>query len=340
MPVSCTGTPVAWDFPDKIIKVNVMSDLLEINGVKVTDQVQEDLKVVIEHLKASLATMLADAGLYPDYPQQEYQLIRNKKAINPAWLEIKGKYLSLERSIDLLKVQVRNRFKEFTTEYNEKEDRTVINHESYGTLNLGVHNGGHGTFFGSGIQSSSYVNLTIRTASHERHLSNDWIFGKERLIEVAFTHDQWNQVVGSFGRGEGVPCTIRHLLGRSIAPPPVFDYRKSFVEDFERSIKRLTENLAELTSTSVADLTDKGTLSMEKRREIAAGIQRIAREVQGSIPFVMSQVQETMETLESQTLSDIQAKAMHLGLQPVQQQHTIIDVQGQEKALPNPDKEV
>jgi hypothetical protein len=64
------------------------------------------------------------------------------------------------------------------------------------------------TLFDSDIKHGNSVRITINRAVRKRELSQDWIFGRDELIEVELSEAQWAGFVSSMNTS-GVPCTIR-----------------------------------------------------------------------------------------------------------------------------------
>ncbi len=98
-------------------------------------------------------------------------------------------------------------------EYKVEETkwRTKTTHPSYGTLLFNRAYGGEETaLFGSSIRHRDTITMELHHADITRGLSNDWIHGNKLVAKVEMSYSQFAEAITSFGRGSGVPITIRY----------------------------------------------------------------------------------------------------------------------------------
>jgi len=73
------------------------------------------------------------------------------------------------------------------------------------------------SLFDSEIRHQHTVVLRLERAVRQRDLNRDWIYGRDRIVEVEMSEAQWASFVSSMNTS-GVPCTLRWLDGEKIEP--------------------------------------------------------------------------------------------------------------------------
>src|SRR4051812_19636627 len=93
---------------------------------------------------------------------------------------------------------------------------TTERHPAYGMIGASrVNWAGNGTnLFGSDFRHRNTVRIQIHGADVRRDLSHDWIHADSRrsLVEVELSEAQWAGFVSTLNVGDGVACTIRHVV--------------------------------------------------------------------------------------------------------------------------------
>jgi len=177
-------------------------------------------------------------------------------------------------------------------------------------------------YFGSRVEHSSRVCVTINTGSLKRDLSNDWIHSERLLVELEFTDAQWAQFVSSHS-GCATPCTFRHypkgalenglevvpgIAGDSDARPSFSDEMR---ETMHKEVERLRESVKQMDAMLASGKMGKRELQ-EIRNNVAWGADRVA----SNVGFVAEQFTEHMETVVSDAKIEIEA-TMHGTIQVI-----------------------
>lgn len=109
--------------------------------------------------------------------------------------------------------------------------------------------------FNSDVEHGHFIEVTVRDAELERHLSTNWIHPGNEIVSVWMSEIQWAQFVSSFNQGEGTPVTLHHIAGKRIPPPPspkpeartfqkeVTDTAKDSLASLESAIQKLSSAL-------------------------------------------------------------------------------------------------
>lgn len=193
-------------------------------------------------------------------------------------------------------------FKDIGEEVTEK----VVTHPSFGMVGLSRRSGSVSPLFGSNIQHSQTITLTIKRAEHDRHLNNDWYHAKEQLIEVELSGSQYAELISSFNIGDGVPCTIRQLGRHSYPDPPYESPVDIFKREFAVKMENLGKECASLVEDSIKMLKEKPTLNKADREFLLNSIRGLVQEVNSNTPFVNQQFNESMEKTISQAKNEIE----------------------------------
>lgn len=195
----------------------------------------------------------------------------------------------------------------------------TIEHPSFGIIGLSRRSSSAVTpLFGSNIQHQHTITLTIKTASLDRKLNNDWIHANKELIEVELSGSQFAELITSFNIGDGVPCTIRDFNGQSYPHPPYESPVDIFQREFESKMKNLGLKCSSVMEDAFKIIKDKPTISKSDREFILKAIDNLMIEVSSNIPFVAQQFNKSMEKTISQAKNEVETfvtgRMMALGI--------------------------
>src|SRR5262245_60626587 len=103
---------------------------------------------------------------------------------------------------------------------------TIERHPAYGQIGASRVSGQ--TFlYGTDFAHQNYIIIEISRSELHRGLSNDWPFGRDKLIELALSEAQWATFVSSLNCGQGVQCTLTDFNRESIPQIPAIKSRKA-----------------------------------------------------------------------------------------------------------------
>lgn len=193
-----------------------------------------------------------------------------------------------------------------TVEVDTSGDETH-KHPSFSVITLSRRHGGHRPMFGSEIQHSEVVSLSIHRAENKWHLSQWWPFARAKLVEVEMTPDQWARVVSSIGLGGGTPCTMTSLMGEQVPQQP---YKEELLKRHKDDIKATAKEAIAAVKDAMAlidGLVEAKKLAKANADIVRSRIGRVESCLAASIPFIMDQAEEMMESTVSKAKMTVEA---------------------------------
>lgn len=169
-------------------------------------------------------------------------------------------------------------------------------HPSYGMLSFSrCHSGGEKALFGSSILHNNTITLTLREGEVDRHLNRDWYHGQKRLFEVEMSYSQFAELISSMNQGDGIPVTIREVMGERKEDCPFENKRMEFVNDFTNKIKEVQTVCNDLINNTKKLFDTKKPLNKSEKENILSQLETIKREVNSNIPFIADSFNEQMD---------------------------------------------
>jgi len=190
------------------------------------------------------------------------------------------------------------------------DDEFEREHPSYGLVSISRITGGSGArrLFGSPLANHyGTIRLSIGTAKWIHGLHHDRYYGSLRgeHIEVEMSAAQFADMITSLNMGSGTPCTIRHLTGVQIPPPPDYATEAEHIRDnFEGSLDKYKAK-ARTYRKKIEDLTSK--LSTKAKEEIRIALDVIEDQLSSNVPFVVKQFQEATTRITSAAKAEVDA---------------------------------
>ena len=168
-------------------------------------------------------------------------------------------------------------------------------HESYGLVSI-ARQTTHPAMplFGSSVKHGNLICLKISKGRKYRNFQTDNYMSDGTLIEVLMSPTQFAEAITSFNVGEGVPCTIRHVVGdkfdqenrRYRKPCPEVNFRKQATDELKEEMSELTERIKELSVNTEEILTRKAPIKASERDELLSNLRMVIQEIESNIPFV------------------------------------------------------
>lgn len=202
-------------------------------------------------------------------------------------------------------------------------------HESYGMISFNRSYGGERYLFGSSIPHSNVITLTIREGELNRDLNRDWYFGGRRLIEIAMSESQFAELITSFGHGDGVPCTLKEVMGERKEDCPFENKRMQFENEVREKIEEVHKDTEKLLKEVAYLFNEKKTLNKADKEKVTDLLNKINREIKSNTPFIMSQFNEQMDKTVKEAKGEVEAftqNKMHsLALEALKQDNEWIE---------------
>jgi hypothetical protein len=193
-------------------------------------------------------------------------------------------------------------------------DRKEFNHPSYGMASFHrAHNGSGARLFGSSITDHhNTVRLTIGAGTLIHELNHDRYYGSlsGEYIEVEFSAAQFAELLTRMNAGEGIPCTIRTLDGKSVDEPPDIETETERIKNgFSDTLKSYYERAHKYRRE--VDEATKG-LSEKARTKIRIALDVMEQTFKDNIPFVMDMFDEASTRVVATAKHEIDAFATHV----------------------------
>jgi hypothetical protein len=188
------------------------------------------------------------------------------------------------------------------------KDRETDSHDSYGMVGFSRVSSSHGqNFFGSSIRSSHYIELTIRRAERVRDLSTYWYHGREELISVRLSPNQFAELLTTMNVGYGTPCTLQHVNRVQQPDCPSVDQRTKFEQEFAQDVEDTMSDAASLVDDIKDVLINRPSLGKRDRAEIAKALDQLLRHITGGMPFIQSQFNEALDRTVTEAKGEVEA---------------------------------
>lgn len=193
-------------------------------------------------------------------------------------------------------------------------------HPSFGLAYFYRRSSSHGQhLFGSSIAHQNTISLQIKRAEHQRGLNYDHFFGKEELIEIEMSQNQFAELITNMNNGSGIPVTIRHISLDKIADPPYKNKVDIFNEEFKAKMHNMGVDIEKASTTALDLLKNKKSLNNADRELILDSITTLLQEIKSNIPFVSEQFGNQMSKTITEAKGEIEGffenKIRTLGLE-------------------------
>lgn len=179
-------------------------------------------------------------------------------------------------------------------------------HESYGMIGVYHSTGGERALFGSSLTHNNTVRVVIKAGKIFRVSHEDMYMGKNTLIEIEMSEAQFAQLITSPNHGDGVPCTIRYVMGKKMEPCPFESkaeiHRKEF-EEHQREIKDKMDKLLEFVESAF----ETKTLKKADKEAIISKLINLKTEISSNTAFQVSQFDRQMEQTVTEAKAEIEA---------------------------------
>ena len=189
--------------------------------------------------------------------------------------------------------------------------------------------GGERYLFGSSIPHNNVITLTIREGEVDRSLNRDWYLGRRKLIEVAMSESQFAELISSFGQGDGVPCTLREVMGERKEDCPFENKRMQFENEVKEHIEEIHADTEKLIKEVAYLFNEKKTFNKADKEKVTDLLNKINREIKSNTPFIMSQFNEQMDKTVKEAKGEVEAftqtKMHSLALEALKQDNEWIE---------------
>lgn len=190
------------------------------------------------------------------------------------------------------------------------DDKNTESHPSFGMVSWSrVSTSGGGTeLFGSELQHSQLIEITLSAGSRTRSLHQDWYYEDEIVAKVMMSSAQFSEFITT-PNASSTPCTFvrRADLKGAVPDYPGHPLAKEFARDeFEKEVHATMQQAQDLADKATATLKG-GNLKAGDRKELLHDIQQLMQQVKSNLPFVADQFGEAMEKTVTDGKQELEA---------------------------------
>lgn len=187
-------------------------------------------------------------------------------------------------------------------------------HPSYALIGVAHVSGLNGPMFGSTLaRHDGYISIRIRRAEREHAHGEDRFpaTAEPPLIEVILTHAQFVELISRPNRGDGVPCSLRHLNGESFPEVPYDEEDQTELSETLRTAEAQGKKLAKVVERAMSE-TEKilrdAKVSEKTIAKVVGNVGPLAmlrQELGSNIPFFLTQVKEAADRVVSNARTEV-----------------------------------
>lgn len=188
-------------------------------------------------------------------------------------------------------------------------ERETFKHPAFGMIGFSRVSGGENTLFGSSIKHNDRIILKIKHGEQNRHLHEDWYFGRGLITEVEMSYSQFAECITAMNVGDGVPCTIRYTEKDGNIPVIAENKskREQFRSEFSDTILKAMKQVQEEIEVIQKSLDDKKNLGVKDRKEMISKLQQVKYNIGRNLDFCVEQFDEQMEKTTMEAKGEIEA---------------------------------
>jgi hypothetical protein len=184
---------------------------------------------------------------------------------------------------------------------------TKTSHPSYGTLAFSRRSGGSMVLFGTSIEHKDVIGMRLYHANITRGLHEDRIYGNKLIAEVEMSYSQFAELISSMNQGDGIPVTLKEVMGERKESCPFENKRMEFVNEFTEKVKEVQVVCDNLINDTKKLFDTKKPLNKTEKEQILGALEKIKREVNANIPFIADSFNEQMDKTVMEAKGEVEA---------------------------------
>lgn len=182
---------------------------------------------------------------------------------------------------------------------DDRPDETTERHPAYALISASRVQGS-AQLFGSDFRHRDFVTISISRADNIRSLSSDWRHSRQQVVSVALSEAQWAAFVSHMNAGEGIPCTLERVEGKSV--PGILrevDRTQQFGGELDETLREAMDALDKLEK-----LAEAGKFNKTVVRSLLA---QARNNLTPNLTYIRRQFGEHMETVKQEAKTEINA---------------------------------
>lgn len=190
------------------------------------------------------------------------------------------------------------------------KDAFTYNHPSFGIVQISHINGQCKTF-GSEVESTSMIELTVSGCEVTQSLGSNWYHQTGEKVRVRMSAVQYAELISN-PNTQGSPCSIIATENDGLIEGKHIDTQTQYVESkIEKTVEELHRTVSTLKKDMDAILDKKGTFKKSDKEAIKTLFSKSLRSINDSLPFYEKCMRENIEKLKSEARADINCHLQH-----------------------------
>lgn len=196
------------------------------------------------------------------------------------------------------------------------DDTIIYNHPAFGMIRFGRVNGSQ-KLFGSEVDNMGYISVEIQQGEEHWHLHEKRYRGTgKHIVKLAMSYAQFAESITNQNCGEGIPCTLEYIQGERV--PVIEENTVGVSEQIKLDIKEQSRKINGAIKDLYTEIENMKATEKSKG-ELRVKADKIARELNSNLPFIISQCEEAVEHITTKAKIEVEAFAQsrirELGMQ-------------------------
>ena len=186
-------------------------------------------------------------------------------------------------------------------------------HKSFGIMGFTrKQSSGGATLFGSDLEHNTIISMSLRHAEIERDLSRNWYFGKDLIVEVDMTQNQFSEMITSMNMGDGIPVTVKYTeMDGYIDEPEIENMVETHSDEFAKTARKVGENAQNLYREMEELFSKGGTIKKADKERLLSKMHMVQQDINANMPFMEKQFAEAMDKTVTDAKGTIEAFYQH-----------------------------
>lgn len=181
-------------------------------------------------------------------------------------------------------------------------------HPSYGMLSFSRRTGGKSSLFGSSIQHSEFIAMTLKHGECCRELSGDHYMGRGVIAEVEMSYSQFAEAISAMNIGDGVPVTVRFTeKDGHVEERPFIGKREQFENEFAEHLEEIKTDVASAKAEIEELFESKKSIGKADKEMIMEKLNHIQNQVGINTEFMYKQFNRQIDKTVMEAKGEVEA---------------------------------
>ena len=219
----------------------------------------------------------------------------------------------MEHAVGEYRKNQMNKCDEEITVVDKKDHHRGVaySHPCFGMIHINRINGCASKLFGSEIEVSNTMRISVEETEVTQDLGRNWYFGHKRIIEVELSPNQYAELISN-PNTQGSPCTVRYRADKGQIVPRHIDTVTKYVES---EIEKDLSGFSERSSNDLKDINEilgrKGALKVSDRNDISRMINKLVQDLNSNLPFYRDSVLESIDKAKIEAKTEVDSFVAH-----------------------------